>query len=63
MLFVQHFLCLETVFSDQPVRLIQAVFPQQGRGLIPGEQRMIAYRYIGGVEHPPEGIFAVKRCV
>ncbi len=52
-ILVQQFLCAEAVETQQPVRLVQAVLPQQRRLCIQCGQKGIFYNgHIGGVKYP-----------
>ena len=61
-LLVQQLLGPEAVKPQQPVRLIQAVLPQQrGLRILGGQQTVLDYRYIGGIEHSFETVLLVQR--
>ena len=60
--FVQQLLSPEVVEPQQPVRLVEPVFPQQGRseGLGGGEEPVVGHRHIGRVEHPLELVLVIE---
>ena len=58
---VQNLVRRKVVKAQQPVRLIEPVLPQQGRGRVQsGQAAVLRHGDIGGVEHPLELVFLVK---
>ena len=51
---------MESIISEQPVRLIEPVLPQQrGLGVQRGQAGILGHGDVGGVEHPLEAVFLV----
>ena len=60
-LLIQQLLRPKPVKSQQPVRLIEPMFPQQGRfGFLGGEKGTLYYRHIGGEKYPFQLIPVIK---
>ena len=52
---------LKTVKPQEPVRLVQAMLPQQRRFSVQGRQQAIFHhRYIRGVEHALQPVLAIQ---
>ena len=59
---IQQLLRPEVVVPQQPVRLIQPVFPEQGRlkALAGGEQTAVRHGHVGRIEHPLELVAIIE---
>ena len=56
----QQFPCRKMVVPQQPIRLVEPVLPQQGRGGVRRGQTAVRYHWqIGRVKHAPQRIFFV----
>ena len=58
---IQQFLRPEAVKPQQPVCLVEAVLPQEGRLCVPGGQQGVFYhRDVSGIEHPFQSVAVIE---